>query len=628
MMAKTRHLDDSPLLDSSLVPQEMLPLLIPLLFCLAIYLLTVNSNIPLIDGSEFIIASWSLGIPHPSTYPLFVIPSRILAMLPFGNIAYKVCLFSAFLNCLALIMLYFLLRFEVRDPIIAAVGMITLAFSEAFWSAGISAEVYSLHILLLFACLYALTHAARKHANTRYLYAFAFFLGLSMANHHQTLLFLPAYGILFLGAIRQGNTIKRLLVMFMLFILGTSVYIYLPLRSTRQPALDRGDPQNYSAFCQVMLKRAASSGKDITVNKPDNFKIHLDRLKDVFPRQFAIIVPIIALVGLVWLFNIWPLKAFGYLLLIAVSTTLSMLAFYSREPGIAYMIDPFYLPLYALIVILFCFGFSFFTSYIHWFTSGKAESAARVIILASLLLIILLHGLSQLKLLDRSEAHVAYGWAKNVLDSAPFNAVLVCAVDEYFPLAYLQYIEKRRVDVLNAHVASLYNHPRDWLARFPDDGRLCYPVQGSAPRDPAQIEQLVRLGLTSALWSLTDTRKLYLTRANSRIIPAGWFLGIRGLIYKVTSSAFEGTIDLGVNYRFWKNADLKGLTYDKYRLSEAELNFQRCYTSAANNLGYLLLKSGRVQRALAMFRLTLRLDPHNRIALEHLSAMDDRNSLP
>ena len=48
------------------------------------------------DGGDLIAAAYTLGIPHPTGYPLYVLLARLFTFLPWGDIAYRVNLMSAF----------------------------------------------------------------------------------------------------------------------------------------------------------------------------------------------------------------------------------------------------------------------------------------------------------------------------------------------------------------------------------------------------------------------------------------------------------------------------------------------------------------------------------------------------
>ncbi|OQY48284.1 MAG: hypothetical protein B6242_02695 [Anaerolineaceae bacterium 4572_78] len=47
------------------------------------------------DGGDLIVASYMLGVPHPTGYPTYILLSRLFSEIPFGSIAWRYNLFSA-----------------------------------------------------------------------------------------------------------------------------------------------------------------------------------------------------------------------------------------------------------------------------------------------------------------------------------------------------------------------------------------------------------------------------------------------------------------------------------------------------------------------------------------------------
>src|SRR3989339_1573082 len=69
------------------------------------------------DAGDLITSAYTLGIAHPPAYPLYVILGKIWAILmPFGNIAYRMNLFSAFTSstCVAIIYIIINKKFESK----------------------------------------------------------------------------------------------------------------------------------------------------------------------------------------------------------------------------------------------------------------------------------------------------------------------------------------------------------------------------------------------------------------------------------------------------------------------------------------------------------------------------------
>jgi hypothetical protein len=182
-----------------------------------VYLFTLSPTVGLEDSGEFITAVASLGIAHPSGYPLYVVLGKLFTLLvPLGDIAWRVNLFSAFcasatvglLTVFIAEILMFLFPREDTETnarvsptalLIAGAVSLSFAFSPVFWSQSVIAEVYTLNALLFVATLILLwRYSIHRRAST--LYVFAFIYGLSTNNHQMMMLLAPVYFLFLLLA--------------------------------------------------------------------------------------------------------------------------------------------------------------------------------------------------------------------------------------------------------------------------------------------------------------------------------------------------------------------------------------------------------------------------------------------
>src|SRR5215212_10615094 len=77
---------------------------------LALYVRTLAPALLLGDGAEFQILAATLGIAHPTGYPIYLLLGKLFTWLPIGSIAYRVNLLSASAGALALALLYLIGR--------------------------------------------------------------------------------------------------------------------------------------------------------------------------------------------------------------------------------------------------------------------------------------------------------------------------------------------------------------------------------------------------------------------------------------------------------------------------------------------------------------------------------------
>ncbi|MGE5176808.1 MAG: protein O-mannosyl-transferase family [Hyphomicrobiales bacterium] len=207
------------------------------------------------DSGDLLSASATLGIAHPTGYPLFVLLGRVASLLPVGATAFRINLIAALAGAASV---FFLARLVLeltrsRDgdaapsdgagPLVAALAAAAAyAFSRGAWSQSVLAEVYSLNAAFFGAVLWACARADRARS-PRHLALAAFLLGLGLTNH---LLLLAAGPAVLVTAWRLRATRSiggaMLVLLPLLLLWGISLDLYLPIRAWRSPEFSWGVP--------------------------------------------------------------------------------------------------------------------------------------------------------------------------------------------------------------------------------------------------------------------------------------------------------------------------------------------------------------------------------------------------
>ncbi len=186
-------------------PRELLAGTVAALISLAVYVWTAAPNVTLLDSGEFIVAAQHFGVPHPTGYPLWTLLAWIFQLLPLGNAAWEINVFSGLCGALAVGVtagiLTNLLRWFLEDqldgrlrtlpPLVGTAFALMLAFSVSMWSQATIAEVYTLHALSVAVYLALLYGWVRHPSHDRLMLAAFFVLALSFSNHHLTLTLAP-----------------------------------------------------------------------------------------------------------------------------------------------------------------------------------------------------------------------------------------------------------------------------------------------------------------------------------------------------------------------------------------------------------------------------------------------------
>lgn len=110
---------------------------------LALYVRTLAPSLLYGDVSEFQTLSYTLGMTHASGYPTQIIFGKLFTFLPFGDIAYRVNLMSAFFGALAVANVYLIVRLLGGWRTAGLVASTALAASVFFWRRTIIAESYA-----------------------------------------------------------------------------------------------------------------------------------------------------------------------------------------------------------------------------------------------------------------------------------------------------------------------------------------------------------------------------------------------------------------------------------------------------------------------------------------------------
>ncbi len=234
---------------------------------LAGYVWTLAPSVTLEDSGEFLTAAYHLGVPHPPGYPIWTILAWAwYHVIPFGNIAWRINLMSAFFSALACGLAALLvsksghvmcakvgfLHADVNRRLVNWIVMsssicagLLLAFSPVMWSQAVIAEVYGLNAFCLMLTLTVLYRWSFDTERVWRLYLAAFIWGVGLTAHQTLVLLVIAFPMFVWLADRKfGRTVLAPILVvclagLVLEIHGTWKTIEA-LETARQHALARG----------------------------------------------------------------------------------------------------------------------------------------------------------------------------------------------------------------------------------------------------------------------------------------------------------------------------------------------------------------------------------------------------
>src|SRR4051794_5433285 len=238
-------------------------------------------------------------------YPLYFAIGRIVLRLAPGGPAHALNLASAMQAAIACA-LFVLLAEELSGSLLAAIAAaIVFAGSYTFWSQAVIAEVYALHLVFVAATLLLLLRWQRQPSAAR-LSAFFAVYALGFGNHLSMVLLFPAYVIfLFLAAPRGWRSMfaPRIVVLALLFAcLGAAQYAwdFLAIWSAPRPPASLTDAA--ARFWSDVTKTDWRDTMVLNVPAsmlPDHLRMYWFDLQ----QQFGPVLPVVAIIGLGWVFR-------------------------------------------------------------------------------------------------------------------------------------------------------------------------------------------------------------------------------------------------------------------------------------------------------------------------------------
>src|SRR4051812_46895658 len=196
-----------------------------------VYLQTMAPAVPFIDGGELATVCATLGIAHPTGYPIFCMIGYLFAHLPIaGHVILRLNIMSAFFVALGSGVMVFLVselylywfnkkkikvqpqkgkksvakplvseevitESKIRESIAAGIfAGFAMAFSSTWWDTSSSVEVYPIHCFMIPLVLTFFFRMLRKDKEKfgKDSILFALTLGLCFSNHLTTILLAPA----------------------------------------------------------------------------------------------------------------------------------------------------------------------------------------------------------------------------------------------------------------------------------------------------------------------------------------------------------------------------------------------------------------------------------------------------
>jgi len=390
---------------------------------LACYWFTLAPTIAERDCGELCTAVHTMGVPHPTGYPLYLMVGKLFDLLPLGEPARRIAFFSAASAAAAggvICWVLIALTSSVAGGVLAG---LTAGANSWVWSQANQQEVYALHALLV-ALVLAMFVRWSGERSPRRLNQLAVVCGLALSHHRTSMFFI---GPLLLWAVATTRPISaRLLARTAGFAaLPLLLYLWLPLRSGSRPPIDWG---NTSGSLQFFYNHISGNMyyKFAFADSLTNAVVRTKAQALGLWQQLGPVGLALAVGGAVVMVRRRQWRALGVSLLLSFTAVVVWAAFYGVVDK-----EPFYMP--ALLVIsAWCgAGLAYAARAVR---KLKSRPAARRLAPAAAMLVALVVPANTIRVnwkgVDRSQDYHRLEVAACSLRGIPSNAVILLFGDE------------------------------------------------------------------------------------------------------------------------------------------------------------------------------------------------------
>lgn len=545
-----------------------------------IYFTTMASTVIHLDAGELAAVQSTLGIAHPTGYPLFTIIGFLYSKLLFpfspidtlNSLAVIYCTLAVWVLVKSTYLVLSSLTLHKKGKkekqteltedakilISITVGLI-IGLSKTFWFQSTSVEVYSLHLFLMSSIIF-FTLNAFYCKTAKYWYFTAAFLALGFSNHMTTILLIPGIAFIFFkqnGFKKESFRliIKMLLIFFPILIL---IYSYLPLRALQNPQLNWGNPVDWERF----IRHVSGAQYQVWIfSSIEAARKQFVYFIETLPLELGYIGLIFSLIGVPLLFK--------YSKTIAVFFTINFLTtvVYSINYNIA-DIDSYFLLAFVSLAI-------FSSAFFIYLIKHTVKQFAWIILFVPLIM-----ALVNYQNVDKSSNYVFEDYTKAILDEADENGIVFSYLWDYLisPSYYFQYVENYRRDVavidkellrrswyfnqLEKNIPEVMKGVKKQSAAFL---KALQPFERGEPFNANHIEQKYRELMTALVSANINERNFYITpelvqnemQRGELQLPAGYTLVPMKYFFKVIRND-EGYVEADFTnneIRFTNNPD-------------------------------------------------------------------------
>lgn len=557
------------------------------------------------DSGEMSATINSLGLAHPTGFPLYIITAKVFSLfLPISDAAYKFNLYSSFLTAASVTLLFLVLINLGISSTASFFATSIFGFGKTIWAHAGATSVYPISLLFIVILLWIFTKWLSDR-QMKYLYWYLFIWGVSFGTHALTITMVAPL-VQMLWQIRKSLNFKKISTAALLLLVPFLQYLYLPWAYARNTIAQFGKVDNFGGFIEYVTQRDYAN--KIATRGVEGINIFINKTVTLFLSEFTIIFFIISIIGLWILFK----KRLGlFLPLVSIIViNLTILLSYGNSQDI-YNLYRYFYPSYVIFAIGIAIIINSFLS--------KIGQSNRNTFLAILILAIIIFFQARSSWVYNYEGndYIVSDFANNILETAENDSLILTAGDIVTgPLWYSQSVGKRTdLKIINVDLLSWDWYVKNEAKRNPDVVDIgLLDIKGNNKSEQRAIE-LIRKNIRDRTIYSIGTEIAGITDKNVTKEFDVWPVGI---LYQVTTKNTVSVNDLlKVNNKAWSRYTLRRLKKELYK-DPYEQDLPGVYSIALTNLGVIYLRNGLNAEAKDAFLKALGLDPNNPRRMQNL----------
>ncbi len=571
-----------------------IPAIILFVFFLSLYIYTAAPGVYDGDSGELAAAVNTLGLAHPTGFPLYILTAKVFTfLLPVGDVAFKLNIFSAILTAMAVLIFFLgLLKLHI-SKIAAFISSFMLGLGNSIWSNAGAARVYPLSFLIVSLLLLWFVEWLDTK-NKKYITYYAITLGIGLGSH--PLLIIMVLPLLFI--ILSEKSFKS--VWLLGFMSPLAQYLYLPWAYARNTIINFGEMNTIAGLWHYITQRDYAF-KMATRTSRGSIEL-VNTIIHLAISEFTILFFIVSIVGFIILCK--KNMRISFLFFTMVLANVLVLYFYGNDQDIKVIFRYFFVS-FLIFAIFIAFAIQLFINKIKHINYVPM----RYFILAILLLLPLIILQSNLQNNNRRNNYIIFDYVQNILKTVDPDSIIISEADSITgPLWYLQSTgQKKDAIIIDKQMLGWDWYIRNLNKIHPNIVNLS--LLGQETKEE-RLKKLIadnygKLHIYVAFFD-ENFNKQFLN--DFEFIPAG-------VIYKLSKEKTSFQLIKDENEKIWGSYQMRNLS-DYHGSFFVEIDVKN-YAVALNNLGATYIDNGDLDDAERVLRRALEIHPVIKPIAEH-----------